>query len=117
MILQTLVDRVQKDAAFADELVTDYLKLKEQNQTMAAELEETRRMKEESQLALRQARGFSVYLKGKQGSIKKVELERQNSLSITLSQMQKTIAGSGNPGVPFLSPLWHGNRVRTPAPR
>ena len=46
---------------------------------MSADLAETKKMKEEAELALRQARGFSAYLKGKQGSINKVENERQNS--------------------------------------
>lgn len=80
MTPQSLVERVQNDAAFAGELVTDYLKLKEEKRAISAELDDTKQMKNEAQLALRQARGFSVYLKGKQGSIDKVELERKNSL-------------------------------------
>ena len=75
-----MIKRVQEDPAFAEQLVGDFLQLKEDNQSLMAQIESVKQLERESQQALRQARGFSVYLKGKQGSLRKIELERQNSL-------------------------------------
>lgn len=72
---QFMVDRANQDPSFAEQLVKDLLKLKEENEMLKDEVAAVKQMEREAQQALRQARGISSYLKGKQGELRKTEKE------------------------------------------
>ena len=65
-----LMKRLEEDPAFAEN---------DDIQSMTVEMKRAKTFELESQQALRQARGFSVYLKGKQDSPRKIEVKRQSS--------------------------------------
>lgn len=76
-----MVERVNQDPTFAEQLVKDLLRLKEENEGLKHEVEALKGMEKEAQHALRQARGISSYLKkSKQGQLQKTEKEAQIAL-------------------------------------
>ena len=76
-----MTEKAAADPAFAEELVRDFLKLQEENKLLKEEVVQVKRTEQAAQQALRQARGISTYLKGKQGELKKNESKTQAALS------------------------------------
>ena len=74
-----MIERLQQDPAFAEQFVSDFLKLKDDNEALKNTVEKTKEKELEAQLALRQAKGFNLYLKGKETSQRKIDMERQAS--------------------------------------
>eukprot|EP00977_Amphora_coffeiformis_P021102 scaffold8828_cov204-Amphora_coffeaeformis.AAC.23 len=75
-----MIERAGTDPVFAEELVRDLLKLQEENRTLKDEVMQVKKTEQAAQQALRQARGISSYLKGKQGELKKTEGKTQLAL-------------------------------------
>lgn len=75
-----MIERANQDPAFAEQLVRDLLKLREENEALQDEVAAVKRMEQEAYQALRQARGISSYLKGKQGELQKTSTEAQLAL-------------------------------------
>lgn len=75
-----MIEQVNKDPNFSEQLVGDLLKLKQENENLKDQVAALKQMEMEAQQALRQARGISTYLKGKQGELQKSEKESQLAL-------------------------------------
>lgn len=94
---QVMVERIQQDDKFGEQLVQEMMQLKEENEVLKAEVEAVKRLEQEAQQALRQAKGISSYLKNKQGEIqaaetkKKLALYQANGMSNFLKNKNKTL--------------------------
>lgn len=75
-----MIERLKQDPDFAEQFVNEFFKLKEESKEVIAQAESVVQHEKEAQMALRQAKGFNVYLKGKQESFHWMELERQKPL-------------------------------------
>ena len=68
-----MIERAGSDPSFAEELVRNLVELREENKDLKLEVAEVKKHERSAQQALRQARGISSYLKGKQGELKQSE--------------------------------------------
>lgn len=75
-----MIEQASKDPTFAAQLVGDLFKIKDENEHLRDQIAALKQMEMEAQQALRQSRGISTYLKGKQGELHQHEKESQLAL-------------------------------------
>lgn len=73
------MERLQQDSDYAEQLVDNFIMLQEENEKLMTAVSRSKQVEKEAQLALRQAKGFNLYLKNKEISQRKIVLERQSS--------------------------------------